>query len=68
MPAKTYIDSRGWRYRVMRGLAEKEYKTFYLKPDNNWRGVPNQPWRNTRAEAQVDLAELAAQKGWQEMK
>lgn len=67
---KKYIDSRGWKYQVMPGLGESNYKARYQKPDKNgsdgWHCVRALPWRNTKDEAQADLDRLAKEKGWKE--
>ncbi len=64
-----YIDSRGWKYRVMRGIGES-YKARYQRPerrgDAGWRGVAALPWRNNVRDAQADLDALAEKKGWKE--
>lgn len=67
--AKKYIDSRGWKYQVMSGLGESNYKARYQKPekhgDYGWKGLTSVPWRKTFEEAQADLDQLAEKKGWQ---
>ena len=68
---KTYIDNRGWRYRVMPGLGSDEFKARYQKPehngtDNGWKCVARLPWRNSAEEAQEDLDQLARKRGWKE--
>ena len=67
---KNYIDKRGWKYRVMRGLGENTFKARYQKPEKRggtgWHCVQSLPWRNTFDEAQVDLNKLAKEKGWAE--
>nr|WP_304100025.1 hypothetical protein [Mitsuokella multacida] len=61
-----YIDSRGWRYRVMQGLGT-EYKARYKKPDKGgWHCVARLPWRATAEEAEKDLAAYAARHGMKE--
>ncbi len=68
---KAYQDSRGWKYRVMGGIAADSYKARYQRPekrgDIGWKGLATVPWRKTREEAQADLDALAAQKGWREV-
>lgn len=65
LDGKTYVDDRGWMYRVMSGIGEGAYKARYCKPDKaGWHGVQALPWRTTREEAQRDLDALAAKKGW----
>lgn len=55
-----YKDKRGWRFTVMcnrRGA----WKACYNKPDRNiWMSVDALSWRDTREEAESDLAEYAA--------
>lgn len=70
MPKK-YIDNRGWKYQVMSGIgSDPAFKARYQKPekqgDVGWKGLAAVPWRTTREEAQADLDQLAAQKGWRE--
>ena len=68
--SKKYIDSRGWKYQVMRGLGESNYKARYQKPEkrgsDGWHCVRTLPWRSTEKEAQADLDQLAAKKGWRQ--
>lgn len=67
---KTYVDERGWKYRVMPGLGEGNYKARYQKPDKQgdfgWKCVRILPWRNSFDEAQSDLNIYAKQKRWRE--
>ena len=67
---KKYIDDRGWKYQVMSGLGESNYKTRYQRPekcgDVGWKGLAAVPWRKTFDEAQEDLNRLAKEKGWRE--
>ncbi len=69
MPKK-YIDNRGWKYQVMSGLGENAFKARYQRPEKHgdvgWRGLSIVPWRRSREEAQTDLDQLAAKKGWVE--
>jgi len=71
MVITVYEDYRGWRYKVMRGLGEKTYKARYHKPDSpensNWKCVGSLPWRDTEADAQVDLDKWAKEKGMKEV-
>ena len=63
----TYIDARGWCYRVMPGLGP-EYKARYKKLDKGgWHCVARLPWRKTEAEAEKDLAAYAARHGMKEV-
>lgn len=64
-----YIDTRGWKYKVMSGIGYDRYKARYQKPDKDssvsgWKGVAAVPWRTTFAEAQADLDRLAKERGW----
>ena len=64
-----YIDARGWKYKVVRGIGEN-YKARYQKPEKDdpvsgWKGVATVPWRATFAEAQADLDHLAKERGWE---
>lgn len=68
--SKKYIDSRGWKYKVMSGLGDNTFKARYQRPekqgDVGWKGLAAVPWRSTREEAQADLDRLAEKKGWKE--
>lgn len=68
MKIKFYIDSRGWKYKVMSGLGEDNYKARYQKPNvtgtTGRKCMKNLPWRKTFYEAQEDLDKLAELKGW----
>lgn len=64
---KTYVDKRGWRYRVMGGLGESNYKARYNKPGKpGWKCMAKLPWRKSFFEAQKDLNLMAEEKGWDE--
>ena len=64
---KTYIDKRGWWYRVMGGIGGEEFKGRYQKPGKtSWRCMQNLPWRKSFDEAQSNLNILAKAKGWNE--
>lgn len=64
---KAYVDERGWKYRVMGGLGESNYKARYQKPGKSgWKGVTNLQWRKSFDEAQSDLNLMAEEKGWNE--
>ncbi len=69
MDGKKYIDKRGWKYQVMRGLGEDSFKARYQRPekhgDTGWKGYARLPWRKTFEETQADLDALAATKGWE---
>ncbi len=68
--SKKYIDSRGWKYQVMSGLGENNFKARYQRPEKHgdvgWKGLAAVPWRGSREEAQADLDQLAEKKGWTE--
>lgn len=62
----TYIDKRGWKFRVMPGLGESNYKTRYCKTewdDSKWRCLTVLPWRKTAQEAEEDLKAYAEKHG-----
>lgn len=66
---KVYVDERGWKYKVMGGLGESNYKARYKKPVKQkygWKGVQKLPWQKSFDEAQSDLNVLAKKKGWRE--
>jgi len=67
---KKYIDDRGWKYKVMRGLGDSTYKARYQKADHQgdtgWKGLSAVPWRQHFEDAQMDLDRLAVRKGWKE--
>lgn len=64
---KTYMDSRGWLYRVMCGIGADSYKARCNKPGGNgWKCCSFLPWRNSFDEAQADLNAHAEKKGWKE--
>ncbi|MBQ9346896.1 MAG: hypothetical protein IJT94_06070 [Oscillibacter sp.] len=67
--ARKYIDQRGWKYKVMRGIVDDTFKARYQKPEKSgstgWKGVASLPWRSTFEEAQADLDRMARKKGWQ---
>ena len=69
MPKK-YIDRRGWKYQVLSGLGENNFKARYQRPEKHgdvgWKGLAAVPWRGSREEAQADLDQLAEKKGWME--
>ncbi|MHB1152073.1 MAG: hypothetical protein ACYCWE_09750 [Eubacteriales bacterium] len=69
MTQTCYIDSRGWKYRVMPGISDPpSYKARYQNDKHTggtgWHGVPIMKWRETFKEAQADLDEVAKKKGW----
>ncbi len=64
---KAYIDARGWRYKVMGGLGENNYKARYQKPGKSgWKCMKNMEWRKSYDEAQRDLNARAKLKKWDE--
>lgn len=67
---KSYIDARGWKYKVMSGIGENNFKARYQKPDKHgsvgWKGLAAVPWRQTFDEAQADLNAYAKKKQWRE--
>lgn len=69
---KVYEDKRGWKYRVLAGLGESNYKARYQKPDKSgldgWHCVRQLQWRKTFDQAQRDLNLLAAKNNWLEVK
>ena len=65
---KTYIDKRGWQYRVMGGIGGDCFKARYKKPGkDSWKGMNNVEWRKYFDEAQADLNAMAKTKGWEEV-
>ena len=58
----TYIDKRGWKFRVMPGLCESNYKTRYCKAEwnNKWRCLTVLPWRKTTWEAEASFSKNTA--------
>ena len=61
----TWVDHRGWRYRVMRGTGDNAWRACVKRPGKaSWRCVTALPWRDTEAEAQRDLDALARAKKW----
>lgn len=67
---KTYVDGRGWKYKVMGGISENTFKARYQRPekhgDTGWKCLASVPWRNTFEEAQEDLDRHAKARGWRE--
>lgn len=63
---KTYIDSRGWLYKVMSGFGENNFKVGYKKPGNSgWKYCSNLEGQECFDEAQSDLNALAKAKRWE---
>jgi hypothetical protein len=64
---KSYIDSRGWKYKVIGGIVSV-FKARYLKPDTfKWVCMRNLNWKNSFDEAQADLNRLAKKNNWNEV-
>lgn len=64
---KSYIDDRGWQYKVVAGIGGSTFKARYFKPaGSGWKCVPRLPWRASFDEAQGDLNAYARKKGWKE--
>jgi len=67
---KSYIDERGWKYKVTSGLGENSFKARYQKPEkkgsDGWHCLRSLPWRDTFDSAQGDLNIYADLKGWAE--
>lgn len=56
MEKTVYIDSRGWRYKVMAGLGHDTFKPRYRKPAKNGYHCCRQfKWRSSFRAAQDDL-------------
>lgn len=65
---KMYIDSRGWKYKVMQGLGESNFKARYQKPGKTgWKCMANMEWRKSFDEAQSNLNAMAKIKCWDEI-
>ncbi len=57
---KAYIDERGWKYKVMPGLGDSNFKARYQKPGKSgWKCMTNMKWCKTFDEAQTDLNNMA---------
>lgn len=68
MEKTVYIDSRGWRYKVMAGLGHDTFKPRYCKPGKTeYHGCRNFDWRSRFADAQADLDAYAAAHGWKKI-
>lgn len=64
----TYMDSRGWKYRVMRKQGDEKFKARYFNPSAakpKWVPMSSQIWRNSMEEAQADLDAVARKENWQ---
>lgn len=65
---KTYVDKRGWKYKVMSGIGEDAYKGRYQKPSKSgWKCMNNLEWRERFDQAQADLNTMAKLKEWKEI-
>ena len=64
--AKTYVDGRGWKYKVLRG--ESSYKVGFQHDLRPWYKTWQRcfPWCPTFGEAQCGLDRHAKAKGWKE--
>ena len=66
----SYIDKRGFKYKVLPGIGLRSFKARRQSPDKygdtGWKSLSSVPWRSTFDEAQADLDRLAKAKGWQE--
>lgn len=68
MEKTVYIDSRGWRYKVMANLGGDMFKPFYHSLINNgYHPCRNFDWRSRFADAQADLDAYAAAHGWKKI-
>lgn len=66
---KKYVDERGYYYRVMVSISQPPRYTTYCRECKSlwgWQVVEELPWRLTEEDAQSDLDQLAARKGWTE--
>jgi hypothetical protein len=60
-----YEDDQGNVYKVLPGRDDIGFRARFCRPHKaGWLSVPGLPWRPTVAEAQRELDELAARKGW----
>lgn len=65
---KTYVDDRGWKYKVMGGIGGNTFKARYQKPGmSGWKCMTRMEWRKNFDEAQKDLNIMAALKKWTEI-
>ena len=63
--AKAFIDDRGWKYRVLPGLGQNQFKARFQKPGkSSWHCVRQLPWVDGFDAAQADLNKYAEKKGW----
>lgn len=62
---KTYIDARGWLYRVMPGINNDAYRVRCKEPDSNtWQGFRALPWCDDFDKAQSLLNIYAEKRMW----
>ena len=65
-----YIDDRKWIYKVRQGLAPGIWKAYFHKPGRTmrigWKCLKELPWRDSFADAQRDLDDLAKIRGWKQ--
>lgn len=68
---KSYIDKRDWKYKVMAGLGDNNFKARYQNDKHvgfvGWKCMRSLPWRTTFDVAQVDLNAHAKLLGWEEL-
>lgn len=64
----TWIDERGWKYKVMSGIGPSRYKGRYQDDKHSgttgWKGMRQLPWHETFDRAQEDLNKYALLKNW----
>ncbi len=64
-----YKDVRGWVYFVRAGMGLKNFKTFYVKPNNKkQKGCTIFEWKDTFSEAQIELNKVAKERNWKLIK
>lgn len=62
---KTFIDNRGWMYKVGSRIGSDAFKAKYKKPDKaSWKCHGQVPWQDSFDKAQEDLNAYANKKGW----
>lgn len=71
LPARVYIDERGYKYKVLtNGMKNRQYKGKYQDNEHTgvipWHAMKELEWRTTFDEAQGDLDAYAIGQGWQE--
>lgn len=64
----TWTDERGWKYKVMPGIGNDQFKGRYQDEKHDgrtgWKGMRQLPWQSTFDKAQEDLNRLAIRKQW----